>query len=211
MTKNEEDVKGLIAEGYVVPESVWDKKRTKTTHFLLNTVFHNSSLTNTEYFVNAFLNDAGFPNRFIRPIFLLFKVSPKDSKWDTIAPRIRSKSEYLMEYICGMQNDKYLVMMVFQVPEKYAKEYVNFKLGRYSQFSIDYKKLFNRYTNNERAQPVESVVWKVIYKTADLRKDLENFFTVRPHEPYKFDPDDELWGLPEDAYEIYRHKPKTDD
>ncbi len=202
MTKNDQDIDKLVEESYVVPESVWDKKRTKTSHFMLNTIFNNGTLTNTEYFVNAFLNDAEFPNRFQRPLFLLFKVSPKDNKWGTIAPRLRAKSEYIMEYFCGVQAEKHLIMMVFQVPEKYAKEYINFKLGRYSQFSTDYKKLFARYTTNERAQPVESTVWKVIYRTADLRKTMEDWFG----EPVKFGPNDELWGMPEAAYEVYRYK-----
>lgn len=204
MTKNEQDVVKLVEESYVVPESVWDKKRTKTSHFMLNTIFHNSSLTNTEYFVNAFLDDGEFPNRFSRPLFLLFRVTPKDNKWETIAPRLRAKSEYLMEYFCGTQNDKHLIMMVFQVPDKYAREYLHFKKGQYSQFSSDYKKLFNRYTHNERAQPVESTVWKVLYRTADLKKELEAWFSVT--DSFKFGPEDELWGIPENKFEIYRYK-----
>lgn len=209
MTKNDQDISKLLEEDYVVPESVWDKKRTKTSHFMLNTIFHNSTLTNTEYFVNAFLNDGDFPNRFNRSLFLLFRVSPKDNKWDTIVPRLRAKGEYLMEYFCGVQGGKHLIMMVFQVPEKYARDYLNFKLGKYSSFSNDYKKLFNRYTHNERAQPVESIVWRVIYKTADLKKELEAWFSVT--DVFKFEPEDELWGKPEDKYEVYRYKSPIQD
>jgi hypothetical protein len=207
MTKNDQDIGALLREDYVVPQSFFDKTRTKTSHFMLNTLFTNGSLTNTEFFVNAFIGDHGFSNRFVRPLFLLFKITPNDSKWNTIAPRLRAKNEYLMEYFVGVQDKKHLVMMVFQVPDRFSKEYVHFKNGKYSQFSIEYKKLFNRYTNNERAQPVESIIWKVLYKTADLRKDMEAFFTVDPKDthPVKFDPEDELWGIPEDKWEIYRY------
>lgn len=202
MTKNDLDINELLAETYKIPESVFDRARTKTTHFMLNTIFHNSSLTNTEYFVNAFLNDAQFTHKIIRPLFLLFKVSPKDNKWGTILPRLRAKTEYLMEYLCGIQDKKHLIMLVFQVPDKYSKDYLNFKNGKYSQFSPEYKKLFNRYTANEKAQPVESTVWRVINKSAELKKELETYFG----DPVKFSRDDELWGIPESAYEIYRYK-----
>lgn len=204
MVKNDLDINELLKEEYTIPESVFDRKRTKTSHFMLNTLFHNSSLTNTEYFVNAFLDDGEMRNHFLRPLFLLFKVAPKDNKWATIAPRLRAKTEYLMEYLCGIQEGKHLIMMVFQVPEKYKTEYILFKRGAYSKFSTEYKKLFNRYTANEKAQPIESTVWRVIHKSLDLKKELETYFG----EPVKFEKDDELWGVPEPSYEVYRYKSK---
>lgn len=202
MTKNDLNIDELLREDYIVPESVFDRKRTKTSHFMLNTVFYNSSLTSTEYFVNAFLDDGGLAHRMSRPLFLLFKVAPKDNKWATIAPRLRGKTEYLMEYFCGVNEKKHLIMMIFQVPDKYSRDYLLFKNGKYSQFSPEYKKLFNRYTANEKAQPVESVVWRVLHKSTDLRKELELYFG----EPVKFSREDELWGIPEPKYEIYRYK-----
>jgi hypothetical protein len=164
---------------------------------------------NTEYFVNAFLDDEEFEHRLMRPLFLVFKVLPKDNKWATIAPRLRAKSEYLMEYFAGVQDAKHLTVMVFQVPDKYAKDYLNFKQGKYSHFSPEYKKLFNRYAANDKAQPVESKIWQVIHKSKELKKEMENYFTVRPDKPTVLDPEDELWGIPEPKYEHFRHKPKS--
>lgn len=207
MTKNDLDINELLQEKYKVPESVWDKRNTKTTHFMLNTIFHNASLTSTEYFVNAFLDDADFPHKIIRPLFLLFRTNPRDNKWETILPRLRSKSEYLMEYFCGMQDKKQLIMLVFRIPEKYTKDYLYFKNGKYSQFSPEYKKLFNRYMTNDKAQPVESNIWRVINKSNDLRLELEKYFG----EPVKFSPNDELWGVPEPNFEVYRYKPKKEE
>jgi hypothetical protein len=205
MTKNDLNIDDLLVENYIVPESVFDRKRTKTSHFMLNTVFYNSSLTSTEYFVNAYLDDGDLAHKIFRPLFLLFKVAAKDRKWADIAPRLRAKSEYLMEYFCGINEGKHLIMMIFQVPDKFAKDYLFFKHGKYSQFSPEYKKLFNRYTANEKAQPIESTVWRVIHKSTELKKELELYFG----EPVKFTKEDELWGRPEPKYEIYRYKPEN--
>lgn len=215
MTKNDVDIKKLMVEDYIIPESEFDRKRTKTSHFLLNTVFPNSTLTATEYFVNAFIDDAEFKHFIARPIFLLFKVKEKDLKWEAIAQRLRAKSEYVLEYFVGTQNNKNLIVMIFQVPEKYINEYVNFRTGAYSKFSDTYKKLFPRYTHNEKAQPVESTIWRVIHKSDILKKELEKYWNIsatsKIGEPVVFQPEDELWGIPEPKFEIYRHQPKKKD
>jgi len=206
MTKNEIDINQLLIEDYVVPQSPFDKKRTKTSHFLLNTIFPSSSLMATEYFVNAFLADDEFQHRIIRPVFVLFKVSKKDAKWQQIASRLRAKPEFILEYFCGIDNKKDLVMMVFQVPEIYKNEYINFKEGKYSKFSNLYKKTFNRFTNNDKAEPVESAIWRVIHKSPELKRELESFFSVQKKHPYIFAEEDELWGVPQPLYEYYRYK-----
>lgn len=204
MTINEVNINDLLKEEYIVPESVFDRKRTKTSHFMLNSIFPNSSLISTEYYVNAFLNDEEFKHTLVRPIFVLFRTDEKDSKWNAIQTRLRSKPEYILDYICGTQNDKLLIMMVFEVPLAFAKDYILFKKGKYSEFSEQYKKLFNRYSHNDKAQPVESTIWRVITKSNELREELVRFFSISDH--YKFDSTDELWGIAEPQYEHYRHK-----
>lgn len=205
MIRNKVDINELIRETYIVPESVFDRKRTKTSHFLLNTIFPNNSLMGTEYFVNAFLDDTEFKHDLIRPIFILFKIGNKDG-WTPLAKRLRAKNEYLMEYICGVQDGKTLLMMIFQIPEKFTREYLLFRAGKYSKFGDDYKKLFARMIANERAQPTESTIWRVLHKSDELKKELERFFTVHENRAYKFGPEDELWGIPEPKYEIYRYE-----
>jgi hypothetical protein len=207
MTKNSIDINEVIQEPYIVPESVFDRKRTKTSHFMLNTVFPSgSSIATTEYFVNAFLDDGGFKHKNLqRPLFILFKTTLNDNKWTTICQRLRAKDEYVLEYFCGIHEGKHLIMMIFQIPEKFTVEYEHFKAGRYSKFSDDYKRLFQQFISNEKAQPVESVVWRVMHKSKELRKELETYFTITPKNAYRFEEDDELWGLPEPLYEVYRY------
>jgi hypothetical protein len=206
MTKNQVDIEKIIEENYIVPESVFDGKMTKTSHFMLNALFpKTSTLTSTEYFINAFLHDEGFGSHMLpRPVFILFKVKPKDNKWTIIASKLRNKEEFLIEYFCGTQNGSNLIMMVFQVPDKWAKEYINFKAGKYSKFSEEYKKLFNRYTHDEKAQPIESIIWRVVHKAPELRKQLQDWIGRSPND-YVFTEEDELWGIPTPKYEHYRH------
>lgn len=199
MTKNEVKVDELIREDYKVPESVFDKKRTKTTLFMLQTIFPNNSLVATEYFVNAFIDDALFKHDLTRCIFILFKIEPKNPRWIMLAQKLRSKPEFVLEYFGGMQDGKHLMMMVFRIPEKYAAEYDNFIDGKYSKFSEDYKKLFPRHVYNEKAQPIESVIWQALYKADDLKKRMEDFLDT------EFGPEDELWGKPEPKFEVYRY------
>lgn len=202
MTKNEVNISQLIEEHYIVPKSVFDRGRTKTTHFMLNSVFPNSTLTTTEYFVNAFLDDGEYKHTIERPIFVLFKIKDGDTTWTKLHQRLRTKSEYVLEYSCGTQNGRNLLMMVFQVPDKWKFEYTTFLLGKYSKFSNEYKKLFGRYTTNEKAQPIESTIWRVIHKNEDLRKELIAYFG----DDVVFDDEDELWGIAEPKFEVYRWK-----
>lgn len=208
MTKNDVSVDKMLVEDYKVPEGVFDRKRTKTSHFMMPSVFPNYSLTGTEYFVNAFVDDAGFKHCLDRVLFVLFKTDPKAPKWITVAQRLRVKSEYLLEYFCGIQDNKHLIMMVFRIPDKYSTDYINFLDGKYSKFSEDYKKLFPRHAYNERAQPIESTIWRVIHKSEELKKELERFFTVSPNGTHvtTFSPEDELWGVPEPKFEVYRYE-----
>jgi hypothetical protein len=207
MTKNQVDINEIIKEDYVVPESVFDRKRTKTSHFMIHSIFPNGSIAAIKQFVNAFLGDGEYPNELIRPIFVLFKIDPMDKDWRVLRPRLRGKAEYVTEYYCGKQDRCDLFMMVFQVPDKWAKEYTYFLEGKYSKFSDEYKKMFVRYTYDERSQPVESTIWRALYKSDELKKQLETYFTVNPTgaNPTVFEPEDELWGIPEPKYEIYRY------
>jgi hypothetical protein len=215
MTRNEVNIDDLVKENYVIPESIFDRKRTKTSHFMLNSVFPNSSLTTTEYFVNAFMDDESFKHKIIRPVFVLLKAPHKDRKWLSIQQKLRAKSEYVLEYFVGIQDGTPLTMMVFQVPDRFAKDYLYFKAGKYSKFSAEYKKLFTRYTSNDKAQPVESTIWRVIHKSEELKKEMEKFFnpditSKSRGEVVTFGEDDELWGIPTPYYENYRHVKKEE-
>lgn len=209
MTNNKIDINNLIKENYNIPESIFDTKRTKTSHFMLQSIFSNSSISGTEFFVNAFLKDDNYNVNFPRPIFILFKVkSFKDPKWNFLLDKLRSKPEYMLEYFCGVKDNYNLIMIVFQVPDKYAKDYLLFKAGKYSKFSEGYKKLFSQYNYDEKGVPQESIIWKVVTKHSSLKKELEKFFTVHPARPFKFSKEDELWGIPEPTYEYYRYNKK---
>jgi hypothetical protein len=177
---------------------------------MMPSIFPNNSLMGTEYFVNAFIDDGGFPHTMDRVIFVLFKTDIKNQKWQMLSQRLRGKTEYLLEYFCGIQDNRHLIMMVFKIPDKYTNDYINFLDGKYSKFSDAYKKLFPQFTYNDKAMPIESTIWRVIHKSDVLKKELERYFTISPNgkNPFKFDPEDELWGIPEPKFEVYRHVEK---
>ncbi|HEY9485747.1 MAG TPA: hypothetical protein VIQ04_03820 [Nitrososphaeraceae archaeon] len=212
MTKNDVNIDEIITEDFVSLQSVFDRKRTKTSHFMLNSIFPNTSVTTTEYFVNAFLDDADFKHKIVRPIFVVFNIRKDDTKWQTIIQRLRAKKEYVLEYFAGIKDGKNIIIVVFQVPSRFSKDYLYFKAGKYSKFSEEYKKLFPQYSQNSKAQPVESNVWRVINKSDSLKKELEKYFNIESTKKIGksliFNNNDELWGLPELKYEIYRYKQK---
>src|ERR1044072_5448465 len=112
MTRNGVNVEDIIKEDFIAPESVFDLKRTKTTLFMLPAIFPNNSLVSSEYFVNAFIDDTKFKHLLSGVIFVLFKAEPKNYKWQTLAQKLRGRVEFVLEYFCGMQDGKHLVMMV---------------------------------------------------------------------------------------------------
>ena len=208
MTKNEVNIDELVEQQYRVPESIFDKNRTKTTQFMLHTLFPTPTATNTlilsPYFVNAFIGDSEHTTTVTRALYLLFKIPLGNKRilppaWITLYGMLTRKAEFIDDYFCGIQDDKHLIMLIFQVPEKYAHDYSNFKIGAYSKFSADYKAKFNRYTHNEKAQPVESTIWRAVHKSEQLRKEMELYLGT------KFGEDDELWGRPEEKFEVYRY------
>lgn len=205
MTQNDINIDELIQDNYIVPESIFDRKRTKTSHFVIPAIFSNNSIMSTEYFVNAFLDDENFTHNIKRAVFVLFQAKDNDNKWDLLFQKMKLKKEYVLDYITGTKNDYNLIMIVFQVPEIYSKDFINFKNGRYSHFSEEYKKFFPRYMANNRAQPTESALWKIINKSEDLKQELIRYFTVDKKRPFSFSPTDEIWGIPERKFEVYNY------
>ena len=67
--------------------------------------------------------------------------------------------------------DKYHVMFIFKVPEKYQIVYDLFKQGKYSEFPEDYKLLIFKF---HQIVDENHKVAKVLYKHPDLKEELED-------------------------------------
>ena len=134
----------VLQEKYKTPDSEYDGVFSKTAQFMIPSI--GITITNEKvfkYFKNAYLNDVNHEHNYERPIFLLFSIKDFRVKdWRTVYPILVKAKTFITEYDVGIQDNQFLVMLVFQVPEQYKDDYFKFKKGNYSSFSEKYKKEF---------------------------------------------------------------------
>lgn len=134
----------VLQETYKTPESSYDGAFSKTAQFMTPAI--GIKVTNElvfKFFKNAYLNDVNHEHNYERPIFMLFSIkSFKDNNWIKVYSILTKAKTFITEYDVGIQNNEYLLMLVYNVPEEFKEDYYNFKQGRYSLFSDEYKKNF---------------------------------------------------------------------
>lgn len=219
MTRNEVIIKNAVTQDYITPSSNVDGKYTKTTQFMLPAVkVHAANKTVNRFFINSYLDDMEHPHNYDRPIFVLFGVKDfKDNDWRKIYAAFTLSPDYITDYDCGVHDDIHLVMMVFKVPEEFAKDYYHFKRGRYSQFSIKYRDKFPRWIYDRNGKQQECIIWQVINKAYDLRQKIAEEFAAKRPDGTFYDPEDvvklradidswnEIWDIPRKNREYYRY------
>lgn len=206
MVNNEIDLNKVILENYKTKYSEYTKKYSKTSLFILPMLGFNLSQTYIIKFLNnAFIDDKGLEHNYVRPIFMLFNV-PKvnDPNWLHFSKTLEKKEEFIYDYTVGYDNEKgvTLIMYVFNTPLKYTKDYYNFKQGKYSKFSTDYKKLFPQYVKNNLGKEVESIAWGAINKSVGLKKRIKEEFNL---DNYFVNSLEEIWDAPRKEEEYYRY------
>lgn len=209
MTRNDEIIDKNLEEAYEIPESKYDGKYTKTSQFLLPAISLNiRNIHVSKFFVNAFLGDAEYKTTVQRPVFTLFSIKEYDAEWKAVYNGLKKKEEYVTDYDCGTKNGNNLLMVVFQVPNKYANEYFNFKLGRYSKFSDEYKALFPERIKDQHGNEKESITWGAMHLSERLRTEMNNKFKNNPFDKDLLKEGDEIWEMPRAFREYYRTKTK---
>lgn len=222
MTKNEVDINNTLLNDYDTPSSLFDGPYTKTTQFMLPSININvKSDVIFKFFINAFLDDKEHPHNYTRPVFVLFGVDDFNSKeWKNAYNILTSSKDYICDYDCGMQEIQnykrstiraYLVMIVFQIPQEFEEDYYHFKRGRYSRFSTKYRERFPRHVD---ASNKESILWRIINKSADLKRELEVEFKMNDLELDKtttwrgktYPVAEEIWDIPRKDREYYRYE-----
>lgn len=194
-----------LKDTYVMPTSMYDGKYTKTTQFMLPAVGINAQHPLIfKFLINAFIGDKEHENDYTRPIFVLMgSANLKDKDWLKVYTTLTSSDNYITEYECGYNEGIYQIMLVFSVPEKFKSDYHAFKTGRYSQFSKEYASKFSRYINEKKKK--ENVMWQVINKSEELKREIEIEFLMEPGE---MDDALEIWDFPRKSREIYRYGEK---
>ena len=97
-------------------------------------------------------------------------------------------------------------MIVFQVPKEFEKDYNNFRLGRYSLFSEEYKKKFPEFLEIDKNKKKKNILWQIINKDEELVRKIAKDFNVS-EDLLK----DEVWEIPRKEREFFRFKIKKDD
>lgn len=209
MIKNEIDINDILKNNYNVPSSVYDGKYTKTTQFLLPAIDVNiKDKTLFKYFLNAFIDDKEHVHSYTRPVFILLGTSNfKDKEWNKVYTNLFLNKNYVLDYDCGVRDGLNLVMVVFEIPEKYKHEYYSFKLGRYSMFSKEYKEKFPQFVGEDKTSQKESIIYQILYKSPALKRIIEKEFNLKE---YELDSSDtkEIWDLPRKEREYYRYSPE---
>lgn len=202
MKINKVDIKEIIQDKWVMHKYERDGAMSKTVQFMLPSLELTISTLVIKAFVNAYMDDANYEHEFTCPIFLLFKIK-NNKDWSIIYDQLIINKNYILDYNCGSnEQNEDLVMVVFEVPERFKEDYFKFKLSRYSKFSKDYKKKFPQFiaVNNKKE---ETVIWQVINKSEKLKREMENDLLL----PFGYlDEQDEIWGKLKKDTEIYNYK-----
>ncbi len=206
MTINDVDVTKVIENEWEIVRGEYNKdgKFTKTTQFLLPAIELSITPKFLTYFLNAFLNDVEYEHVYKRPLFLLFKCT-KSKEWAQAYKELKDNKNYRTDYNVGFKDGWDLVMMVYEVPESLHEDYLNFKKGKYSHFSIDYKKRFPRFISTSNKKE-EARIWQVIHKSPDLRRSIEHELKIPSS---LLDDEDELWDIPRKNTEFYNYDQKS--
>ena len=199
MTKNKTNPKSVLEAIWKIFDSKFDGVFTKTTQFMLASLEITLSTLMLKSFKNAFINDAEHENDYVRPIFVLFRMEGK-REWERMYKDLIANVNYVSDYNVGTEDGKDLVMFVFKVPEKFAEDYYNFKAGKYSRFSANYKAKFSENITSKTKGKQSSVIWKVINKDDSLKRDLEEQFNLNEN---FLDDQDEIWDKPRNKREVY--------
>ena len=173
----------------------------------------------SRYLRNAYLNDKGIEHDFVRPLFVLFRVKNRaDKVWADFANAASMRDAYITDYYVGQEGDNTLIMYVFQIPEKWADDFVHFKAGRYSSMSTAYKSIFDQYMYTPSGNKRETRMWGILNKSEALKDEVVKRFinpeTSTPEDVISLRREmnfwDDVWDAPNDNAEVFHNKPITD-
>lgn len=220
MTKNEVDLSVVLKEDYKVKENIeFNGRLNKTSRFILPMLgLHANGKTISKYLKSAFIDDKAIEHDFQSPVFILFRVANQKAKdWQELSKALITtgvcKDAYMMDYYVGDEDGMSLIMFVFDLPSKWAKDYEHFKAGRYSKMSDEYKTKFPKIVYTASGDTKEGREWGILNKSDILKDEVVKKFinpsTSTPENVISLRRDmdtwDEVWDWPNPAEEIYHY------
>lgn len=152
-------------------------------------------------FVNAYIRDKSRDTDYKNPVYLLFKPSSLilfqaflDEQYEQPNPHTGTRDlveDYDLE-------GEYIVL-VYQFPERFQRDYEKFFRGEYSKFSSEFRKTFPKTRKIKEPggswREELSTQYRIIYKDAELREAIEDRLGIY------LDDEMEYWEKPRESKE----------
>lgn len=170
--------------------SIKEQKKTESTRFLVRGLGLGRVQLDKHGFINAYIDDVLHEPHYQRSVYLLFKPAELEGLEEFIGEQKFQTALLVEDY----DYPRGYVVMVYNFPALYWKDYALFLKGAYSKFSEGYKSLFPKEKNGETKKGVPytqpSFAAHVFNKSEVMRKYWEEKL-----DSYLGD-DSEVWSAP---------------
>jgi hypothetical protein len=161
-------------------------KKTITTIFMVPTLKINRDHLYDNGFMNGYVKDVRKDVQYENCIYLLFKPENLDKFKDFLDGEYERTKSIIDDYD---YEDGYVVV-VYELDNRYKRDFAYVKNGKYSKTSKEFQSLFPKIVKiktNGRYKDEISLQYRIFNHTEDLVQFWENKLDV------KFDEDQELW------------------
>lgn len=168
-----------------------DQKVTDSTRFLVRGLGLTRTTLKKQGFINAYIDDVIHEPHYVRSVYLLFK--PEDlGLFEEFLQAQRMESGLIAE---DYDYPEGYVVVVYNFPALYWRDYTLFLEGKYSKFSKGFKSLFPKEKSGVTRQGIPykepSFYAHIFDKSEVMRRYWEERFEVI------FDDDQEYWNIPD--------------
>jgi hypothetical protein len=142
-------------------------KKNITSIFMVPTLKVPKDALRSNGFINAYIKDAGREDQYADSIYLLFK--PTDL--DKFREFLDSEYERTKTVIEDYDYEDGFVVVVYQLSDKYKKDFNLIKQGKYSKTSTEFQKLFPKVVKivrNGLNKDEISLQYRIFNKAEDL-------------------------------------------
>ena len=142
-------------------------KKNITSIFMVPTLKVPKDALRSNGFINAYIKDGGSENEYKDSIYLLFKPTDVDKFREFLDNEYERTKNVIEDYD---YEDGYVVV-VYQLNEKFKKDFELIKKGKYSKTSADFQKLFPKIikiVKNGLHRDELSLQYRIFNKAEDL-------------------------------------------
>lgn len=173
-------------------------KKNITSIFMVPTLKVPKDALRANGFINAYIKDDRREDHYKESIYLLFK--PKDL--DKFREFLDNEYERTKTIIEDYDYEDGFVVVVYQLNEKYKKDYELIRQGKYSKTSADFQKIFPKIvkiTRNGLHKDEISLQYRIFNRAHDLIEFWENKLGIQWEDHYEvwdgFDEPNEILEL----------------